>query len=200
MSSTSFTFKIQICDIYLTIICPLYFTYNFDIYVPYSFFFVRVVVFSWFGEFVEFLWIGKPVCLKLLLFGKCTCWIPIIWKIFTLNFNNLVNILAEYQWFGKSLVEFLWFWTCLVELTLFGNHTTWISMIWKMYLLNLNDFGTKTCWISSMIWKTNLLKFVIWKTYIWISIISTKLIFLWFLQQETWVPSKGTKPSNEIWN
>ena len=28
MSSTSFTFKIQICDIYLTIICPLYFTYN----------------------------------------------------------------------------------------------------------------------------------------------------------------------------
>ena len=32
-------FKIQICDIYLTIICPLYFTYNFDIYVPYSFFF-----------------------------------------------------------------------------------------------------------------------------------------------------------------
>ena len=42
MSSTSFTFKIQICDIYLTIICPLYFTYNFDIYVPYSFFFVRV--------------------------------------------------------------------------------------------------------------------------------------------------------------
>ena len=38
MSSTSFTFKIQICDIYLTIICPLYFTYNFDIYVPYSFF------------------------------------------------------------------------------------------------------------------------------------------------------------------
>ena len=41
MSSTSFTFKIQICDIYLTIICLLYFTYNFDIYVPYSFFFVR---------------------------------------------------------------------------------------------------------------------------------------------------------------
>ena len=38
MSSTSFTFKIQICDIYLTIICPLYFTYNFDIYVPCIFF------------------------------------------------------------------------------------------------------------------------------------------------------------------
>ena len=42
MSSTSFTFKIQICDIYSTIICPLYFTYNFEIYVPYSFFFVMV--------------------------------------------------------------------------------------------------------------------------------------------------------------
>ena len=43
MSSTSFTFKIQICDIYLTIIRPLYFTYNFDIYVQYSFFLVRVI-------------------------------------------------------------------------------------------------------------------------------------------------------------
>ena len=43
MSSTSFTFKTQICDTYLTIICPLYFTYNFDIYVQYSFFFVRAI-------------------------------------------------------------------------------------------------------------------------------------------------------------
>ena len=48
MSSTSFTFKIQICDIYLTIICPLYFTYNFDIYMSHIVFFVReITVFTY---------------------------------------------------------------------------------------------------------------------------------------------------------
>ena len=61
-SSTSFTFKIQICDIYLRIIYPLYFTHNFDIYryVPYIFF-VRVIILLY--MFVYHIFMTSPLWL-----------------------------------------------------------------------------------------------------------------------------------------